>query len=110
MPIKSIFLVLLFCTGLTLAQDATVDVGTFNIRFFPCNEDSAMMHRYDIEMRYPPSGVATDTTRLFQLIRDLDIEVLGVQELVDPALFGAMAKRHLGEKLYNQVYGGSKDE
>ncbi len=80
------------------AQDfKNIEIGTFNIRFFPCNQDSAMMTKYDIQMRYPPTGVATDTVALFEMIKDLDIEILGVQELVDPPLFGAMAKRHLGD-------------
>jgi endonuclease/exonuclease/phosphatase family metal-dependent hydrolase len=57
-----------------------------------------MMKQYDIEMRYPPQGVATDTTMLFDILQELDIELLGVQEIVDPILFGEMAKRHLGEQ------------
>lgn len=100
-----VFLLLLATFG--FAQDSsTIEIGTFNIRFFPCNQDGEMMEKYNIEMRYPPQGPATDTTRLFQIIKDLDIEVLGVQEMVDPALFGAMAKRHLG-KNYEFIYAPS---
>jgi endonuclease/exonuclease/phosphatase family metal-dependent hydrolase len=99
------FLMITGCSAI-LAQDDGIDIGTFNIRFFPCNEDSAMMRKYDIEMRYPPTGVATDTTMLFQLIKSLDVEILGVQEIVDPPLFGAMAKRFLGPQ-YEFIYAPS---
>ena len=95
---KIISLLIISSSVLVFAQsDQNIQIGTFNIRFFPCNEDGEMMARYDIHMRYPPKGAATDTTALFNLLRDLDIEILGVQEIVDPPLFGAMAKRHLGE-------------
>lgn len=89
------------------AQDETsIEIGTFNIRFFPCNQDGEMMKKYNIEMRYPPNGPATDTTKLFEILKDLDIEILGIQELVDPQLFDAMAKRHLGEE-FNFIYAPS---
>jgi endonuclease/exonuclease/phosphatase family metal-dependent hydrolase len=91
-----------------MAQDsATIEVGTFNIRFFPCNQDGEMMKSYDINMKYPPEGLPTDTTFLFELLSDLDIEVLGVQEIVDPFLFGAMAKRHLGNN-FDFIYAPSE--
>jgi endonuclease/exonuclease/phosphatase family metal-dependent hydrolase len=92
-------------------EDPTIEVGTFNIRFFPCNQDGEMMKEYDINMTYPPEGLPTDTTMLFNLLRDLDIEVLGVQEIVDPPLFRAMAKRHLGgnfEFIYAPFEGWQK--
>jgi len=92
-----IIIIFVFLVVPLLAQDnSTIEIGTFNIRFFPCNQDGEMMKKYNIEMRYPPEGSATDTTKLFDIIEELDIEVLGVQEMVDPALFGTMAKRHLG--------------
>ncbi len=100
-------LILIFLITPILAQDnSTIEIGTFNIRFFPCNQDGEMMKKYNIEMSYPPKGPATDTTKLFQIIKELDIEVLGVQEMVDPVLFGAMAKRHLG-KHYEFIYAPS---
>ncbi len=101
-----ISLMILLATTLTAQEDRTIEIGTFNIRFFPCNQDAGMMTKYNIEMRYPPQGVATDTIMLFNIIRDLDIEILGVQEIVDPPLFGAMAKRHLGEH-YEFAYAPS---
>ncbi len=104
------FVLFFFALSLAVvfAQDSSsIDVATFNIRFFPCNENGEMMKQYDIEMQYPPTGDPTDTTMLFRIIRDLDIEVLGVQEIVDPPLFGAMAKRHLGDQ-YEFIYEPSK--
>ena len=92
-----ILLLLLVSVSVFAQEKQTIEVGTFNIRFFPCNMDGEMMKQYDIEMRYPPKGMPTDTTMLFSILKDLDIEVLGVQEIVDPPLFGAMAKRHLGD-------------
>ncbi len=104
---KMLFLVTtIVMFSLCAQENRTIEIGTFNIRFFPCNQDSAMMTKYGIEMRYPPTGVPTDTTALFKLIEELDIEVLGVEELVDPALFGEMAKRHLGEN-FELVYAPS---
>lgn len=90
------------------AQDTTsIEVGTFNIRFFPCNQDGELMKKYDIHMRYPPEELPTDTIMLFDLLKQLDIELLGVQEIVDPPLFGAMAKRHLGNQ-FEFIYAPSK--
>jgi endonuclease/exonuclease/phosphatase family metal-dependent hydrolase len=90
-----------------IAQESkTIEVGTFNIRFFPCNEDGEMMKKYDIQMRYPPKGLPTDTTMLFNILKILDIEILGLQEIVDPVLFRAMAKRHLGNN-FKFIYAPS---
>jgi endonuclease/exonuclease/phosphatase family metal-dependent hydrolase len=90
-----------------LAQDdESIEVGTFNIRFFPCNQDGEMMKKYDIQMTYPPEGLPTDTTMLFNLLKEIDVEVLGVQEIVDPPLFRAMAKRHLGNN-FEFIYAPS---
>jgi endonuclease/exonuclease/phosphatase family metal-dependent hydrolase len=95
---KLICLLFLSSTFPVIAQtEKNIEIGTFNIRFFPCNEDGDMMTKYNVQMRYPPKGAATDTSALFDLIRNLDLEILGVQEIVDPPLFGAMAKRHLGD-------------
>lgn len=102
-----ICLILIVALQLGAQDDKNIEIGTFNIRFFPCNEDGEMMARYDIQMRYPPKGAATDTVMLFQILKDLDVEILGVQEIVDPPLFGAMAKRHLGDN-YEFAYAPSK--
>lgn len=105
--LKNIILLTLIMTFSACTQESkTIEIGTFNIRFFPCNQDGEMMKKYNIDMRYPPTGVATDTTALFELLKNLEIEVLGVQELVDPVLFGVMAKRHLGND-YEFIYAPS---
>ena len=102
-----LILLSIFLLTQIFAQDSsTIEIGTFNIRFFPCNQDGEMMKKYNIEMKHPPQGPATDTTMLFKIIKELDIEVLGLQEIVDPTLFGAMAKRHLGEE-YEFIYAPS---
>jgi len=102
-----LFLILIFLITPLLAEDSsTIEIGTLNIRFFPCNQDGEMMKKYNIEMRYPPDGPATDTTKLFEMIKEWDLEVLGIQELVDPVLFGEMAKRHLGEN-FDFIYAPS---
>lgn len=93
----TLLLLILISFPVIAREDDTIEVGTFNIRFFPCNQDGEMMKKYDIHMKYPPEGLSTDTTMLFDILKDLDIEILAVQEIVDPPLFGAMAKRHLGD-------------
>ena len=104
--------ILLFCLFIILVgsisaqADENIEIGTFNIRFFPCNQDDELMKKYDINLRYPANGVATDTVMLFEMLKDLDIEILGVEEIVDPPLFGAMAKRHMGEH-YEFAYAPS---
>lgn len=93
------YFIFIFFSTILFGQSAeTIEIGTFNIRFFPCNQDGELMKKYDINMKYPPTGSATDTTALFRLIAETGVEVLGVQELVDPELFGDMAKRHLGDQ------------
>ena len=107
MKIIFLNLILILLSFPVIAQeDETIEIGTFNIRFFPCNQDGEMMKDYDITMTYPPEGLPTDTTMLFDLLSDLDVEVLGVQEIVDPPLFGAMAKRHLGDS-FEFIYAPS---
>jgi len=66
-----------------------------------------MMKKYNIDLRYPPEGVASDTVLLFQMLKSLDIELLAVQEIVDPPLFRDMARRHLGPQ-YEFVYAPSQ--
>jgi endonuclease/exonuclease/phosphatase family metal-dependent hydrolase len=68
------------------------------------------MKKYDINLRYPPKGNATDIEALFTLLKGLDLELLAVEEIVDPKLLGEMAKKYLGEE-YEMIYstaGGSQ--
>ncbi len=69
-----------------------------------------MMKKYGIELRYPPEGQRTDIAALFSLLKELDIELLGVNEIVDPQLFADSAKAYLGDQ-YDFIYanaGGSQ--
>lgn len=101
-----IFLLLVPDSPIYSQATSTIEIGTFNIRFFPCNQDSQMMKSYNIIMRHPPEGAPTDTTLLFDMLEELDIEVLAVQEIVDPVLFAKMAKRHLGDN-FEFIYAPS---
>ena len=78
------------------AQPKEIEVGAFNIEWFPCKDDGEMMKNYDINLRRPPSGNATNIPALFNLLKKLDIELLGVVEIVDPALLEKSAQEHLG--------------
>ncbi|KAA3615034.1 MAG: hypothetical protein D8M58_11320 [Calditrichaeota bacterium] len=108
---KTIFILILVLTANSIfAQNNTIEIGTFNIEWFPCKDDGEMMKKYGIDLRYPPTGTATDVEALFEVLKELDIELLGVQEIVDPKLLGEMAKKYLGEE-FEMIYstsGGSQ--
>ena len=87
---------LILCSLVYSQADNTIEIGTFNIRFFPCNQSGALLKRYNINISTPSNGLATDTIALFFMLQKLDIELLAVQEIVDPVLFRKMAKKHLG--------------
>jgi len=110
MRFVSIFILILISGMLFGQNNQTIEIGTFNIEWFPCKDDGEMMKKYGIDLRYPPKGDATDIDALFSLLKDLDIELLAVEEIVDPKLLGEMAKKHLGEN-YKVIYstaGGSQ--
>ena len=106
------FLLLFFLiTGsyLVQAQDS-IQIGTFNIEWYPCKDDGEMMKEYGIDLRYPPKGYATDNEKLFSFLKEADIELLGVEEIVDAEMLGREAKKYLGEH-YEFIYsplGGSQ--
>jgi len=105
---KSIFiclsiLILISCAG----KQQMLEVGTFNIEWFPCKDDGAYMKEYGIELRWPPKGDRTDISTLFSLLEDLDIELLAVQEIVDPVLLRDSAKIYLGEQ-FEVIYAEAK--
>ncbi len=103
--IRTIFLLLL--PFLLVAQKQTIiEVGSFNIEWFPCKDDGEMMKQYGISLRNPPQGNPTDIPALFNLLKKLDIELLGVVEIVDTDLFARKAKEYLGES-YEFVYAPS---
>lgn len=106
--------VILFSNSITYNNQGNnseiIEIGTFNIEWFPCKDDGEMMKKYGIELRYPPKGNATDIKSLFTFLRNMDIELLAVQEIVDPLMFEDSAKKYLGEQ-YNFIHspsGGSQ--
>jgi hypothetical protein len=78
-------------------SEKMIQVGTFNIEWFPCKDDGEMMKTYGIELRYPPQGDPTDIEALFQFLKKIDLELIGVVEIVDTQMFERLAQRYLGE-------------
>ncbi|MCD6377159.1 MAG: hypothetical protein J7L94_16665 [Caldisericaceae bacterium] len=102
------FLILLLLPVFLIAQNqAIIEVGSFNIEWFPCKEDGQLMQKYGINLRNPPQGNSTDIPALFKLLKKLDIELLGVVEIVDTKLFAEKAKEYLGPQ-YKFIYAPSK--
>jgi len=105
---RIIFLLLLVIPLFVFGQtEKTIEVGSFNIEWFPCKDNGELMKKYNINLRRPPSGKATDIPALFNLLKKLDIELLGVVEVVDPALLDSMAKKYLGPQ-FKVIYAPSK--
>jgi len=102
------FIILLFILPALLisSEPDTIEVGTFNIEWFPCKDDGEMMKKYDINLRTPPQGNSTNIESLFTLLQDLDLELIGVVEIVDPELLESSAKHYLGES-YELIYAPS---
>jgi len=77
---RIILLVLVILTGSLFAQDSlTIEVGCFNIEWFPCKDDGEMMKKYGIDLKYPPKGNATDIEALFNFLKASDIEWLAFE-------------------------------
>jgi endonuclease/exonuclease/phosphatase family metal-dependent hydrolase len=106
------FPLFLLAAGFLYGQaQQTIQVGTFNIEWFPCKDDGELMREYGIELRNPPVGNSTDTEALFSFLKDIDIELLAVQEIVDAELFAEEAKKYLGQNydfIYSQSGGSQK--
>lgn len=103
-----VFLLFCFTTAsnsqeVVSAHDSIIQIGTFNLEWFPCKNDGDMMKKYGIELRYPPHGQSTDIKALFNFLKSLDIELLAVEEIVDPKLFADSAQKYLGEQ-YEFIY------
>ncbi|MBN2426453.1 MAG: hypothetical protein JXR46_06350 [Calditrichaceae bacterium] len=79
-------------------NDSLIQVGSFNIEWFPCKDDGELMKQYDINLRVPPTGKATNMDALFSLLKELDIELLGVVEIVDPFVLEKEAQLRLGRQ------------
>ena len=91
---------------LAAQNEKIIEIGTFNLEWFPCKDDGAMMKKYGIELRHPPKGNSTDMKALFGLLKDLDIELLGCEEIVDPKMLADSAKKYLGDE-FEFIYSPS---
>ncbi len=100
---RAVFLILVLCLSCNAQEKQFVEIGCFNIEWFPCKEDGEMMKNYGINLRTPPTGSATDMEALFKLLTKLDIELLGVVEIVDPMLLEKEAQTRLGSQ-YKVIY------
>jgi len=107
MRIRWIVLLIFVPLFLFAQKPETIEVGAFNIEWFPCKDDGEMMKKYGINLRRPPQGNATDVPALFSFLKDLDVELLGVVEIVDPALLEESAQKYLGPQ-FKVVYAPSK--
>lgn len=110
---SKIWIILLVLAPLVVfsQQGQNIQVGAFNIEWFPCKDDGEMMKKYDINLRRPPEGNATNIPALFDLLKKMDIELLGVVEIVDPALLEESAQKYLGPQfkvLYAPCKGSQK--
>ena len=104
---KKIVLIFILLGSSLFAQDSlTIEVGCFNIQWFPCKDDGELMKDYGIDLRYPPTGKATDQDALFSFLKEIDIELLAVEEIVDAELLKQKAKEYLGEQ-YEFIYSNS---
>ena len=94
------------CQTNTSVKEQIIEIGTFNIEWFPCKDDGEMMKQYGINLRYPPTGESTNMRSLFEFLKELDIELLAVEEIVDPVMFADSAKKYMGEQ-FKFIYSPS---
>lgn len=100
----------ILCVLINFLAAQTIEIGTFNVEWFPCKDDGQLMKKYGIDMKYPPTGSATDVKALFEMLKDLDIELLALEEIVDTQMIADSAKKYLGEN-YKYIFspaGGSQ--
>jgi len=103
---KIIILFVLLPLFIFAQNEKYIQIGTFNIEWFPCKEDGEMMKKYGINLRYPPKGKPTDIKALFSLLKELDIELIGVVEIVDPQMLQDSARKYLGDQ-FKVIYAPS---
>ncbi len=103
-------LFILFLSIITLygqvITEPTIEIGTFNAEWFPCKDDGEMMKKYNINFNDPPAGKATDLEKMFTMLQALDLELIGLVEIVDTKLMDEMAKKYLGPD-YHFVFAPS---
>ncbi len=103
---KLLLLILLPLLLLAQNNETVIQVGSFNMEWFPCKDDGNMMKKYGITLRDLPHGNATDIPAMFGLLKKLDIELLGVVEVVDPKVLEESARKYLGPQ-YKFIYAPS---
>ncbi len=103
---KILFLILLPLALLAQENKAIIQVGSFNMEWFPCKDNGEMMKKYGITLRNLPHGNATDIPAMFGMLKKLDIELLGVVEVVDPKVLEESAQKYLGPQ-YKVIYAPS---
>jgi len=104
---KSFFLLIFLLPVFLFAQaEKYIQIGSFNMEWFPCKDDGQMMRKYGINLNHPPQGSATDIPAMFAMLKKLDIQLLGVVEIVDTHILQQAAKKYLGES-YKLIYAPS---
>ena len=103
---KLLLLILLPLLLLAQNNETVIQVGSFNMEWFPCKDDGNMMKKYGINLRNLPHGDSTDIPAVFHMLKQLDIELLGVVEIVDPNILQKSAQKYLG-KQYKLIYAPS---
>jgi len=83
-----------------------IQVGSFNGEWFPCKDDGKMMQKYGINLHNPPTGNATDVPAMFSMLKKMNLELLGMVEIVDTKLVEESAAKYFG-KNYKFIYAPS---
>jgi endonuclease/exonuclease/phosphatase family metal-dependent hydrolase len=73
-------------------------IGTFNIRMFPCNRNCTCMRRHGYEHCRHWNDCGTDMRRLTMEIGKLRVDILAVNEILEPETFRSVVKKRLGHK------------
>ncbi len=110
MIFRLLVIVVLFFSPLWAQNRQIIKMGAFNMEWFPCKDDGNLMKKYGINLRYPPKGNKTDVRAMFSMLKDLNLQLLATEEVVDTRMVADSAKKYLGEN-YKYIYspdGGSQ--
>jgi endonuclease/exonuclease/phosphatase family metal-dependent hydrolase len=80
-----------------------IRIGTFNIRMFPCNTDCACLRRHGYDRCKRRGTGRTSFKRLKRELHKLHVDILAVNEILEPESFSAFVKAELGTE-WNFVY------
>lgn len=78
------------------APPGTIRVATFNIRMFPCNTNCECKQSHGYERCDSRDGQRTDQEMLAATIKEIDADLIAVNEILDPKAFTAFAAEKLG--------------